>query len=68
MSEIAIIVGLVAITCIAWLAWTERKSKQAFEMDALDQAWRETPDNPHYAERHHYQERKRVVDQARSRP
>jgi FtsZ-interacting cell division protein ZipA len=66
MSEIAITIGLIAVTCIAWLVWTERKSKQAFDKDALDQAWREMPDDPHQTERRHYQERKRVVNQARA--
>ena len=61
MWEIVNIVGLVMIICIAWLVWTERKSEHAFDMDAPDQS-----DGPHSAERRHYQERKRVVDQARA--
>lgn len=64
MWEIVTSVGLIAVTSIAWLVWTEQKSKQAFDKDAFDQAWREMPDDPHYGERHHYEERKRVVDQA----
>jgi len=63
---IIIIVVLVPIACIAWMMWTERKSKQALDRDALDQAWREGPNDPNYADRHHFEERKRVVDQARS--
>jgi FtsZ-interacting cell division protein ZipA len=66
MMEIINIVGLVVIVCIAWMVWTERKSKQALDKDVLDQAWREDPDEPLYADRHHYEERKRVVDQARA--
>ena len=67
MLQIIIIVGLlVVIACIAWMVWTESKSKQALDKDALDQAWREVPDDPIHAERRHYEERKRVVDQARA--
>lgn len=66
MSEIINIIGLVAVVCVAWLLWTERKSKQALDKDALDQAWREVPDDPHNGELRHYAERKRVVDQARA--
>ena len=66
MLEIIIIIVLVPIACIAWMMWTERKSKQALDRDALDQAWREGPNDPNYADRHHFEERKRVVDQARS--
>ena len=57
---------LFMVASIAWVVWTERKSKQALDKDALDQAWREVPDDPNYAERRHIEERKRVVDQARS--
>jgi hypothetical protein len=60
------IILLIVVVCIAWVVWTERKSKQALDKDALDQAWREVPDDPLYAERRHYEERKRVVDQARA--
>ena len=67
MLQIIIIVGLlVVIVCIAWMVWTESKSKQALDRDALDQQWREEPNDPLSAERHHYEERKRVVDQARA--
>jgi FtsZ-interacting cell division protein ZipA len=66
MINIIGIVGLILVACIAWVVWTERKSKQAFDKDALDQAWREAPDDPFSVERHHYEERKRVVDQARA--
>jgi len=66
MPHIVIITMLVVVVCIAWVAWTERKSKQALDKDALDQAWREVLDDPHYVERRHYEERKRVEDQART--
>jgi FtsZ-interacting cell division protein ZipA len=64
MTEIIII--LVVVVCIAWVAWTEQKSKQALDKDALDQAWREVLDDPHYMERRHYEERMRVENQARA--
>jgi hypothetical protein len=60
------IVILIVVVCIAWVVWTERKSKQALDKDALDEAWREVLDDPHYMERRHYEERKRVEDQARA--
>jgi hypothetical protein len=66
MLEIINIVALLMVVGIAWVLWTERKSKQTLDKDALDQAWREAPDDPHYAERRHYEERKRVVDHARA--
>ena len=60
------IIILIVVVCIAWVVWTERKSKQALDKDLLDQAWREVLDDPHYMERRHYEERKRVEDQARA--
>ena len=66
MLETINIVGLLVAVCLAWFVWTESKSKQTLDKDALDQAWREAPDDPRYAERRHYEERKRVVDQARA--
>ena len=60
------IIILFMIASIAWVLWTERKSKQALDKDLLDQAWREVIDDPHYMERRHYEERKRVEDQARA--
>jgi hypothetical protein len=59
------VIILILVVCIAWVVWTERKSKQALDKDALDEAWREVLDDPHYMERRHYEERKRVEDQAR---
>ena len=38
------IIILIVVVCIAWVVWTERKSKQALDKDALDQAWREVLD------------------------
>ena len=67
MLEIINIAGLILIACIAWVMWTERKSKQASDKDALDQAWRDVLNDPNYAERRHFEERRRVVDQARAR-
>jgi FtsZ-interacting cell division protein ZipA len=63
---VAIIIIFIVVVCIAWVVWTEQKSKQALDRDALDQAWREVLDDPHYMERRHYEERKRVEDQARA--
>ena len=66
MTEFTTILILIVVACIAWVVWTERKSKQALDKDALDQAWREVLDDPHYMERRHYEERMRVEDQARA--
>jgi hypothetical protein len=63
---VAIIIIFTVVVCIAWVVWTERKSKQALDKDALDQAWREVLDDPHHMERRHYEERMRVEDQARA--
>ena len=64
--NIIILIALLVAVCTAWAVWTERKSKQALDKDALDQAWREVPDDPHYIERRHYEERMRVEDEARA--
>ena len=37
------IIILFMVASIAWVLWTERKSKQALDKDALDQAWRKCP-------------------------
>ena len=66
MTEFTTILILIVVACIAWVVWTERKSKQALDKDALDQAWREVLNDPKYAERRQFEERKRVVDQARA--
>ena len=64
MIELTVI--FIVVVFIAWVAWTERKSKLALDKDLLDQAWRDVLDDPHYMERRHYEERKRVEDQARA--
>jgi FtsZ-interacting cell division protein ZipA len=66
MLEIINIIILILVASIAWVVWTERKSKQALDKDALNQAWREVLDDPHYIERRHYEERMRVEDEARA--
>jgi FtsZ-interacting cell division protein ZipA len=66
MSQIINIIILIVVVGIAWVIWTERKSKQALDKDALDQAWREVSDDPHSVERRHYEERMRVENQARA--
>ena len=53
---------LIVVAFIAWVVWTEQKSKQALDKDLLDQAWRDVLNDPHYLERRHYEERKRVED------
>ena len=63
---VALIIIFIVVGCIAWVVWTPRKSKQALDKDALDQAWREVLDDPHYMERRHYEERMRVENQARA--
>jgi lipopolysaccharide export system protein LptC len=57
------IIILIVVVCIAWVVWTERKNKQALNKGGLDQAWREVLD---YVERRHYEERKRIENQARA--
>lgn len=66
MPEIITIIVLFVVVCIAWVMWIEQRSKKALDNDALEQAWREVPDDPHYVERRHLEERKRVEDQARA--
>ena len=39
MPNAFILIVLLVVVCAAWLVWTERKSKQALDKDALDQAW-----------------------------
>jgi len=62
-----IIIILVVVVSIALVVWTEQKSKQTLDKDAMDQAWHESLDDPHYVERRHYEERKRVEDDAHKR-
>jgi protein-S-isoprenylcysteine O-methyltransferase Ste14 len=56
------IIVLIGVACIVWLVWTVREHKQAIAKDVLDQAWREVLNDPHYMERRHFEERKRVED------
>jgi hypothetical protein len=56
MAKLTII--LIVVACVAWVVWTVRKHKQVFK-EALD-----VLDDPHYVERRHLEERKRVVDKA----
>ena len=67
MLQIITIVLLFLVACTAWVLWTEAKSKQALDRDALEQAWRNGMNDPNCTERRHYEERKRVVDQAHSK-
>ncbi|MGB8639471.1 MAG: hypothetical protein WCD30_15250 [Pseudolabrys sp.] len=56
------IIVLIGIACIVWLLWTVRGDNQAIAKDVLDQAWRDVLNDPHYLERRHFEERKRVED------
>ena len=51
MLETINIIILIVVVFIAWVVWTEQKSKQAFDEVTLDPAWREVLDDPHYIER-----------------
>ena len=66
MAQILNIIILIVVVGIAWVIWTEGKSKQALDKDSLEQAWREVPDDPRSVERRHYEERMRVENQARA--
>ena len=63
MLDIIIVLIVVAI---AWAVWTARKHKHALDKIALHEAWREVLEDPHYIERRRYEERRRVVDEARA--
>ncbi len=69
MMEVITITLIVAVSIIAWLVWTEPKSKQALDKDdASEQAWREVLDNDvNYTERRQFEERKRVEDDEHKR-
>ncbi len=60
-----IIVVIVAAS-VAWLVWLVRQEKKKEDEIALDDAWREVLNDPHYTERRHLEERKRVVDKVRA--
>lgn len=64
MTELIII--LIIVACIAWIVWILWESEQVLKEAVLDDAWREVLDDPHYMERRHLEERKRVVDKARA--
>jgi hypothetical protein len=55
-----IIVILIVVGCIAWVVWAVRRDRQALDKERLDRAWRKVLNDPHYMERRHYEERKRV--------
>ena len=56
------IIVLIGVACIVWLLWTVREDNQAIAKDVLDQTWRDVLNDPHYLERRHFEERKRVED------
>ena len=56
------IITLIGVACIVWLVWTMREEKQAIGKDVLDRARRDVLNDPHYLERRHFEERKRVED------
>jgi predicted negative regulator of RcsB-dependent stress response len=62
-----IMIVLIVLGCIAWVVWAVWAHKQASEIAALGQAWREALDDPHYMERRHFEERKRVEDDEHKR-
>jgi hypothetical protein len=62
--EIILFLGIVA--SIIWIIWKVRSHDRSLEKAALDQAWRIVLDDPHYAARRAYEERKHE-DEARLR-
>jgi cbb3-type cytochrome oxidase subunit 3 len=64
MFEIIII--LIVVGCIVWVVWTMRKHKHALAKIALDDAWREVLNDPHYIDRRRHEDRKHAVDEARA--
>jgi Tfp pilus assembly protein PilE len=62
-----IMIVLIVLGCIAWVVWAVREHKQASEIAALGQAWRDVLDDPHYMERRHFEERKRVEEDEHKR-
>lgn len=60
-------IALIVLGCIAWVVWAVREYNQTSENVALGQAWRDVLDDPHYVERRHFEERKRVEDDAHKR-
>ena len=62
-----IVIILIGVACIVWVVRTAREHKQAAANAALGQAWREVLNDPHYMERRHFEERKRVEDDEHKR-
>ena len=56
-----IVIILIGVACIVWVV-RAREHKQAAAKNFLGQAWREVLNDPHYLERRHFEERKRVED------
>jgi len=66
-----IIFTFIAVACIVWGVWSVRKHRKAGDKAALDEAWREVLNDPHYVRRLDHEERKRLerkraVDEARA--
>lgn len=57
-----LMVLIIVVGCIAWIVWTVREHKQMVAKENLNQAWNEVLNDPHYMERRHFEERKRVED------
>ncbi|HET7382505.1 MAG TPA: hypothetical protein VFJ59_07970 [Pseudolabrys sp.] len=55
-----LLIILIGVAFIVWLIWTAWKDSRKA---AVDQAWREVLDEVYYAERRHFEERKRVEDE-----
>jgi hypothetical protein len=60
------IIILIVVACIIWVVRAVREQKRAVKDIALGQAWREVLNDPYYLERRRYEERRRVVDEARA--
>ena len=64
MIELIIIICMLGI--FVWIVWEVRARKHALREAILDQAWSEVLSDPNYMERRHFEERKRVEDDAHS--
>ena len=62
MAELTII--FIVVASVGWVVWTVRMLTEALKDAGLDEAWGFT--DSHYAERRRFEERKRVVDKART--
>lgn len=67
MTQIIVIIVLVMVACLAWVLWTPGVSKQVLSTDASNQAWHEVLDDMYFSERRHFEERKRIEDDAHKR-